>query len=32
MVKAGSKWNKYDDYAERWAPYKTMASYMENCR
>ncbi len=26
MVKVGSKWNKYDDYAERWAPYKTIAS------
>tara|TARA_B100000676_G_C18064411_1_gene839928 strand:+ start:479 stop:1072 length:594 start_codon:yes stop_codon:yes gene_type:complete len=26
MVKVGSEWNKYDDYADRWAPYKTIAS------
>tara|TARA_B100000575_G_C23133456_1_gene657908 strand:- start:778 stop:1371 length:594 start_codon:yes stop_codon:yes gene_type:complete len=26
MVKNKSIWSKYDDYAERWSPYKTIAS------
>ena len=26
MVKSGSEFNKYDEYAELWSPYKTIAS------
>ena len=26
MVKSGSDWKKYDEYAEKWSPYKTIAS------
>ena len=26
MVKEGSEWVKYEIYAERWSPYKTIAS------
>ena len=25
MVQSGSDWNKYDLYAERWSPYKSIA-------
>ena len=25
MIKKGSEWQKYDSYAEKWAPYKTIA-------
>ena len=26
MIEKGSEWEKYDSYAEKWAPYKTIAS------
>ena len=26
MVKVDSDWKKYDDYAKRWSPYRTIAS------
>ena len=26
MVKVDSDWNKYDDYAKRWSPYRSIAS------
>ena len=26
MIEKGSEWQKYDSYAEKWAPYKTIAS------
>ena len=26
MIKPGSEWSRYDDYAQKWSPYKTVAS------
>ena len=26
MIKPGSDWSNYDDYAQKWSPYKTIAS------
>ena len=30
MIKPESDWKKYDEYAEKWSPYKTIALHLEN--